>query len=67
MVAIKVETYQKPAILASCYRPHKSTNNEVLFEEIKRLTSMDRKNLIWIGGDFSLLDIDCQVKSINNY
>ena len=60
-------SYQKPAIFASCYRPPKNTNNEVLFEEIKQPTSMQRKNLIWIGGDFSLQDIDWEVKSINNY
>ena len=32
MVAIKVETYKKPVIFASCYRPPKNTNNELLFE-----------------------------------
>ena len=66
MVAIKVETYQKPVLFASCYRPPKSTNNELLFEDIKRLTSMQRKNPIWIDGDFKLLDIDWEVKSISN-
>ena len=58
MVAIKVETYQKIVIFASCYRPPKSTNNELLFEEIKRLASMHRKNPMWIGGEFNLPDID---------
>ena len=67
MVAIKVETYQKPVIFASCYRPPKNTNNELIFEEIKRLASMHRKNPMWIGGDFNLPDIDWEVKSINNY
>ena len=66
MVAIKVETYQKPVLFASCYRPPKSTNNELLFEEIKRLTSMQRKNSIWIDRDFKLPDIDWEVKSISN-
>ena len=61
MVASKVETYQKPVIFASSYRPPKNTNNELIFEEIKRLASM------WIGGDFNLPDIDWEVKSINNY
>ena len=36
IVAIKVKTYQKPVIFASCYRPPNNTNNELLFEEIKR-------------------------------
>ena len=78
MVAIKVETYHiltyldwwkptKPVIFASCYRPPKSTNNELIFEERKRLVSMHRKNPMWIGGDFNLPDIDWEVKSINNY
>ena len=67
MVVIKVETYQKPVIFASCYRPHNNTNNELNFEEIKRLASMHRKNPMWICGDFNLPDIDWQVKSINNY
>ena len=65
--SIKVETYQKPVIFASCYRPPKNTNNELLFTEIKRLASMHRKNSMWIGGDCNLLDIDWEVKSINNY
>ena len=67
MVVIKVETYQKPVIFASCYRPPKNTNNELFFEEIKRLASMHRKNPMWIGEDFNLPDIDWEVKSINNY
>ena len=66
MVVIKVETYWKPVIFAICYRPRNSTNNELLFEEIKRLTSMQRKNPCWIEGDFNLPDIDWEVKSINN-
>ena len=66
MVAIKLKTYQKLVMLASCYRPPKNTNNELLFEEIKRLNSMQRKNPIWIGGDFNLPDTDWEVKSINN-
>ena len=45
MVAIKVETHQKPAIFASCYRPPKNTNNEPIFEQIMRLASMHRKIL----------------------
>ena len=28
---------------------------------------MHRKNSMWIGGDCNLLDIDWEVKSINNY
>ena len=67
MVAVKVEAYQKLVIFPSCYRPPKNTNNELLFEEIERLTSMQMKNLIWIGRDFNLPDIDWEVKSINNY
>ena len=67
MVAIKVETYQKPVICASFYRSPKNTKNELYFEEIKRLTSMQGKKPIWISGDFNLPDIDCKVKSINNY
>ena len=67
MVAIKVETYQKPVIFTYCYRPPKNTNNELLFEEIKRLASMHRKNRMCIGGDFNFPDIDWEVKSINNY
>ena len=67
MTATKVETYQKPVIFASCYRPPKNTNNELLFEEIKRLASMYRKNPMWIGGDLNLPDKDWEVKSINNY
>ena len=67
MVAIKVETYQKPVIFASFYRSPKNTNNELLFEEVKQFVNMHRKNLICIGGDFNLPDIDWEVKSINNY
>ena len=67
MVAIKVETYQKPVIFASCYRPPVNGNGELLFEEIKRLTSIQRKDPIWIGRGFNLPDIDWEVKSINNY
>ena len=67
MVAMKMETYQKSVMFVSCYRPPKNTNNELLFEEIKQLTSMWRKNPIWIGGNFNLPDVDCEVKSINNY
>ena len=62
MVAIKGETYQKPVMFAYCYRPPKNTNNELIFEEIKWLTSMFRKNPIWIGGDFNFPDIDRKVK-----
>ena len=67
MVAIKVETYQKPVIFASCYRPPKNTNNELLLSEIMQLTSMQRINPIWIGGDFNLPNIDWEVKSVHNY
>ena len=67
MVAVKVEAYQKLVIFASCYRTPKNINNELLFEEIERLTSMQMNNLIWIGRDFNLPDIDREVKSINNY
>ena len=67
MVAMKVETYQKSVIFASCYRSPKNNNNELFFEEIKQLTSIQTKNPIWIGGDFNLPDIDWEVKSINNY
>ena len=67
MVVIKVETYQKPVIFASSYRPPKNTNNELIFEEIKRLASMRRKNPMWIGRVFNLPDINWEVKSINNY
>ena len=67
IVSIKVETYQKPVIFASCYRPPKNNNIELFFEEIKRLTSMQRKNSVWIDGYFNLPDIDWKVKSINNY
>ena len=64
MVAIKVETYQKPMIFASCYRSPKNTNNELLFEEVKLFVSMHRKNLMCIGGGFNLPDIDWEVQSI---
>ena len=67
MLAIRMETYQKLVTFASCYRPHKNTNNELLFEEIKRLTNTQRKNPIWIVGDFNLPNIDWEVKFINNY
>ena len=67
MVVIKVEAYQKPVIFASCYRSPKNTKNELIFEEIKRLASMHRKNPTWICGDSNLPDIDWEVKSINNY
>ena len=67
MVATKVETHQKPVIFVSCYRPPKNTNNELLFEEIKWLTSMQRKNPMWIGEDFNLPGIEQEVKSINKY
>ena len=33
MFAIKVGTYQKTVIFASCYRPPTNTNNEPHFEE----------------------------------
>ena len=54
-------------IFASCYRPPKNTNNELLFEEIKRLASRHRKNPMWIVGDSNFPDIGWEVKSINNY
>ena len=66
MVAIIVETYQKPVILASCYKLSKNTFNELLFVEIKQLTNMQRKNPTWIDRGFNLPDIDWKVKSINN-
>ena len=53
-------------IFASCYRPPQTLINEPPFEEIKRLTSMQRKNLMWTGGYFNLPDIDWQFKSIIN-
>ena len=58
MVAITVETNQKPVIFASCYRPPKNTKNEPLFGEIKQLTSIQRKDPIWIAGDLDLPDMD---------
>ena len=61
MVVIKVETYQKPVIFACCYRPPKNTNNKLIFEEIKRLASMHRKNPMRIGRDFNFPDIDWEV------
>ena len=56
MIVTKVETYEKPVIFASCYRSPKNTNNKLLFEEIKRLTSMQKKSPIWIGRGFNLPD-----------
>ena len=39
MIVTEVETYQKPTMFASFYRPPKNTINELLFEEIKQLTN----------------------------
>ena len=34
-------------------------------DEIKRLSNKYKYNPVWIGGDFNLLDIDWETKSIN--
>ena len=52
--------------ISSCYSPPKNTNNEPTFEEIKRLVGMHRNNSMWVSGNFNLLDIDWEVKSMNN-
>ena len=52
------------APLMSCYRTLKQTSSELLFNEINRLSNKYKYNPIWIGGDFSLHDIDWETKSI---
>ena len=54
-------------IFASCYKPPKNTNNELNFEEIRRITTTQKKNPIWTVGDLDLSDIEWKIKSINNY
>ena len=54
-------------IFASCYRPPKNTNKELSFEEIRRITTTQKKNPIGIVGDLDLPDIEWEIKSINNY
>ena len=54
MVAIKVET--SPVIFAFCYKPSKSGQ-----------PTRRKKNLIWIGRDFNLPDIDWKIKSTYGY
>ena len=64
MVAIKVESFHKPVVLAACYRPPNRTITEMIFKEIVRIGSKYKQNPIWIGGDFNLPDIEWETKSI---
>ncbi|XP_066931888.1 uncharacterized protein [Clytia hemisphaerica] len=59
-IAIKVQTHQRPVIIAACYRPPKSKIGETTFicEEIKSLNSSFKNCPLWIGGDTNLPDID---------
>ena len=57
-LSVKVETFYKPVIFASRYRPTQNTNNELLFEETNRLNNTRQNNLISIDGGYNLLDED---------
>ena len=67
MVAITVENYKMSLIFALWYKPSKNTKNEPLIVETHYLSNTQENNPIWIGGEFSLPDIDWENKSINNY
>lgn len=59
-IAIKVETYQRPVIICSVYRPTNNDTNylNLLANDLNTLRQKYKTNPIWIGGDFNLPDID---------
>ena len=58
LVAIKIQTYKHPLIVAACYRgpKHSKEQSKILFEEIAGLKN--KKYPIWFGGDLNLPDIN---------
>ena len=68
-IAIKVESYQKPVIIAACYRPPRNTaaQSEALCSEIRKLAKKHKNKPIWIGGDTNLPDIDWSSRSIASH
>ena len=66
IIAVKIEPFQKPIIVAACYRPPKGSvkDAEVLSHEINKLSTKYKNNPLWLGGDLNLPDIDWSVNSI---
>ena len=69
MISIKVETFEKPIILTSCYRsPSNKRKDDVenlnLIEGLRLLKKKHKNTPMWICGDFNLPDIDWKTKEI---
>ncbi|XP_066931168.1 uncharacterized protein [Clytia hemisphaerica] len=66
IIAVKVETFQKPIIISSCYRSPNSSiqENNDLVQSINNLSKKFKSNPQFIGGDFNLPDVDWESYTI---
>ena len=69
IVAIKLETFGKPVIMVSFYRPPKYSieDSELLNAEISRISKKYKNSPIWIGGDMNLPDIEWEASTVVSY
>eukprot|EP00111_Clytia_hemisphaerica_P019322 TCONS_00057045-protein len=67
-ISVKIETFQKPIILTSVYRPTNKNQKylDSLIKDIKSTLSKFKSNPHWIGGDLNLPDIDWSTNSITS-
>ena len=68
-LAIKIQTQKQPIIIATAYRPPRSTivEAEDISKELKILHRKYKTNPIWFGGDMNLPDIDWSTNSITKH
>ena len=66
IVAVKITTHRQPIIIAACYRPPKNSISDLkqLTAELQDVLLQYKNSPFWVGGDFSLPDIDWSLKSI---
>ena len=66
IIAVKVETFQKPIIISSCYRSPNNSNqeNNDLVQSINNLSKKFKSNPQFFGGDFNLPDVDWESYTI---
>jgi hypothetical protein len=68
-LAVKIQTRKQPIIIATAYRPPRSTivEAENIKKELIMLHSKFKANPIWFGGDLNLPDIDWSTNSITKH
>ena len=67
LIAVKVETYQKPVVLCAAYRPPRSDLYYLQHMETTLKPFQYTLAPLWFGGDFNLPDVDWNMNLITGH